>query len=123
EAVSVEPGAVVAELVLRPHCFEEGATADNRLRGRPVQLELALEVAGHVAGAPAQLDDADAVACRLEQVLDGAGAEALVDHVRDAVRAGREAEVKFAQGSPPIACGPPPGRRGRRSCRARRSRP
>ena len=87
-------------------------------------IELPLQVAGHVRRSPAELDDVDVVAGRLEQVLDRARAEALVDHVREAGAAPRQLEeVRASQRAPPAVASPPPARRGRRSCRARRCRP
>ena len=47
-----------------------------------------------VRRAPAELDDVDVVAGRLEQVLERARAEPLVDDVREAAVAGWQAEIE-----------------------------
>ena len=77
-----EPALVLVELALRVDGLEEGAADHDRLVLQHV--ELALQVRRHVGRAPAELDDVDVVAARLEHVLPRARAEALVDHVREA---------------------------------------
>src|SRR4029079_19797659 len=80
-------------------------------------LKLAREVRRDRGGAPAELDDRDVVAARLEDVLPRARAEALVEHVRESV-----VRLKVEHRAPPASSSPGPGRRGTESCRARRCR-
>src|SRR5215212_7773493 len=85
--VLLEPATVLVELPPRDHGFEERAAADHRSVERAVEGDLLLEVPGHVRRAPPELDDVDVVPGGVEEPLDFAQVEALVDHVREALRA------------------------------------
>ena len=80
KAKLAEPALVVVEPVLDVDDLEEGAAEDDGLLLQHVQLPP--QVRRDVRRAPAELDDVDQVAGHLEHVLPPAGAEALVDHVR-----------------------------------------
>ena len=77
----VEPAASVDRL-------EERATAHDRRVERPVERDLLLEVVRDVGGAPAELDDVDEGARGVEEALDVADVQPLVDHVREALDPG-----------------------------------
>ncbi len=111
-----QPRLVLVELALRVDDLEERPADHHRLLAQ--HLELALEVRRDVRGAPAELDDVDVDARGLEHVLPPARAEALVDHVGQAAGAWLKVEQRAPSASPARA----PARRGRASCRARRSR-
>src|SRR5262249_52477451 len=99
-----------------------GPADDDRLAVQ--HLQLAPQVAGDPSGTPAELDDVDVVAARLEDVLPGARAQAFVEHMGETPVAADAAvePVKVVQGFPPVVASPPPARRGRASCRVSRSR-
>src|SRR5947208_9145009 len=119
DAELAEPALVVVELILDIDDLEEGAADDDRLLAQDV--ELALETFGDEGGAPAQLDDVDVGAARLEHVLPGPGAKPLVEHVGEAAVA-VETEVKAGHRAPSASPGRRTAHRGRASCRARRCR-
>ena len=94
----LQPAFVVVHLVLRDHRLEE-RSADHD--GLPAQhVELCAQVRRDVGGAPAELDDVDVVARRLEHVLPRMRAEALVDHVSQAGGTRRQAQIKAAHRAP-----------------------
>ena len=103
EAELGEPPLVLVELARRVDDLEERAADHDRLLAQHV--ELALEVARDVRGAPAELDDRDVVARHLEDVLPAARAEALVDHVGQA-DVPRQVEIKGGQRAPSASPGP-----------------
>jgi hypothetical protein len=111
-----QPALVPVDLVGGVDGLEEGAADDNPLLAE--DFELPAEIRGDVRGPPAELDDVDVIAARLEDVFPRARAEALVDHVSQAA----VAWLKDEQRSPSTASARPPGRRGRESCRGRRFR-
>src|SRR5215218_961573 len=130
EALLGKPAPVLVQLVAREDGLEECAAADHGRVERAVERNLLLEVARHVGRPPTELHDVDVIAGGVEEPLDLAEVEPLVDDVGQAAapglrRAGGEVEktVKAGQRCPPAAWWPPPGRRGRASCRASRSRP
>src|SRR5581483_6833377 len=119
-----EPALVLLELVARVHDLEEGSPDHHALLAQ--DLELALEPVGHPGCPPAELDDVDVRAVCLEHVRPGAGAEPLVEDVREpavALDPEVEAVVRAGHRAPSASRAPPPARRGTGSCRARRSRP
>src|SRR5262249_52488270 len=134
EPVLDQPSLELVEPSARVDDLEERPPADDRRVEGPVERDLLLEIVRDVCGAPAELDDVDERAGSVEEALDVADVEPLVDHVREALdpglaRPGGQVEeavveaVRAWQRSPPIACAPWPGRRGTGSGRARRCRP
>ena len=79
----LEPALEVVDLVLRVDRLEERAAAHDRRRERAVERDLLLEVVRDVARAPAELDDVDVLAGGVEEALDLAQVQALVDDVRE----------------------------------------
>ena len=130
EAVLDEPALELVEPVAGEDRLEERAAADDGRLERAVERDLLLEVVRDVARAPAELDDVDELAGGVEEALDVAEVETLVDDVREADLAGlpgprrdaEEAVVKAGHRAPPTSPLRGPGRRGRASCRERRSR-
>ena len=131
EAVVLEPALEVVHLVLAVDGLEERPAADDRGRERAVERDLLLEVVGDVARAPAELDDVDVLARGVEEPLDLAQVQPLVDDVRQSALAwlalarGHVEErvaVIVVHRSPPASCGRAPARRGRGSPRGRRCR-
>src|SRR4051812_43202432 len=110
-----QPRLVLVELARDVDDLEERPADHDGLFAQHV--ELAPQVARDCGCSPAELDDRDVVAARLEYVLPAAGAETLVDDVRQSV-----VWLKVEQRSPSVCPAPPPERRGRASCRARRCR-
>src|SRR5512132_862305 len=72
-----EPELVLVHLAARPDGLEERPADDDALAGQ--HLELALQVRRDVRRPPAELDDVDVVAARLEDVLPGPRPEPLVE--------------------------------------------
>src|SRR5262249_39788301 len=119
----VEPTAGVDRL-------EQRAAADDRCLQRTVERDLLLEVVRDVRGAPAELDDVHVGSGGIEEALDLAQVEPLVDHVRQALETTLpgswwevEESVKAVHRSPPVVSAQLPVRRGRARCRASRCRP
>src|SRR3990170_3261654 len=86
EAVLHEPAPILVELSPDNDGLEEGAPADDGGVERAVEGDLLLEVPGDVRRSPAEFDDVHVVAGRVEQALDVAQVEALVDDVREPLR-------------------------------------
>src|SRR5919197_22871 len=129
EALLDEPTLELVELAAREDRLEERSAADDRRLERPVERDLLLEVVRDVRRAPAELDDVDKLAGGVEEALDLAEVEPLVDDVREALGArlagawGQvEESVRAWHRSPPASCALRPERRGRGSCRGRRCR-
>src|SRR5262249_45441006 len=87
EAVLDEPALELVDAVACVDHLEERAAAHDRRLEVAVERDLLLEVVGDVARAPAELDDVDELACGVEESLDVAHVQALVDHVREPLRA------------------------------------
>ena len=87
EALLVEPAPELVELAARVDDLEERAAADDRRLERPVEGDLLLEVVRDVRGTPAELDDVDVLAGGVEEALDLAQVETLVDDVGQALAA------------------------------------
>src|SRR6476619_584511 len=98
EAELLQPALVALDLVLHEHDLEEGPADHDGLS--PQDVELRAQVGRDVGGAPAELDDVDVVARRLEHVLPRTRAEALVDHVGQPAGTRRQAKVKAAHRAP-----------------------
>src|SRR5580765_6733102 len=83
EAVLGQPGLELVDLVARVDRLEERAAADDGCLEMAIERNLLLEIVRDVAGAPTELDDVDEGACGVEEPLDLAQVEALVDDVRE----------------------------------------
>src|SRR5207247_10630719 len=94
EALLAEPRLVLVARPAGDDGLEERAAADDGRLERAVERDLLLEVARDVRGAPAELDDVDVVAGRVEEALDVAQIEALVDDVGET----RVARLRCARG-------------------------
>ena len=87
EAEVLEPALELVHLALAVDGLEERPAADDGRRERAVERDLLLEVVRDVARAPAELDDVDVLAGRVEEPLDLAEVQALVHDVREAALA------------------------------------
>src|SRR4029077_18791766 len=83
EAVLGQPPLELLHLVARVDGLEERAAADDGRLEMAVERDLLLEVVGDVRGAPAKLDDVDEGSGGVEQALDLAQVQTLVDDVRE----------------------------------------
>src|SRR5436305_5918544 len=129
EALLDQPAFELLQLAAGVDRLEERPAADDRGLEAPVEGDLLLQVVRDVGRAPAELDDVYVLAGGVEEALDLAQVEALVDHVREALGArlagaGGQVEesIRAWHRAPPASCGLLPERRGRASCRGRRSR-
>src|SRR6059058_1461238 len=130
EALLDQPAPELLQLAARVDRLEERPAADDRGLEAPIEGDLLLQVVRDVVRAPAELDDVYVLAGGVEEALDLAQVEALVDDVREALGArlagaGGQVEesIRAWHRAPPASCGLLPERRGRASCRARRFRP
>src|SRR4051812_24625687 len=83
ESVLGQPALELLELVACVDRLEERPAAHDRRLEVAIERDLLLEVVRDVAGAPAELDDVDVGARGIEEPLDLAQVEALVDDVRE----------------------------------------
>src|SRR5262249_13103368 len=83
EAVLRQPSLELLDLVACVDGLEERATADDGRLKVTVERDLLLEVVRDVAGAPAELDDVDEGARGVEEPLDLAEVQTLVDDMRE----------------------------------------
>src|SRR5262249_35699587 len=113
EAEVLEPALEFVHLRLPVDGLEERPAADDRRREGAVERDLLLEVVRDVARPPAELDDVHVLARGVEEALDLAEVQALVDDVRESALArlslaGRHVEkgvcsVRVVHRSPPTS--------------------
>jgi len=83
EAVFGQPGLELVEPVPRVDRLEERPAADDGRLEVAVERDLLLEIVRDVAGSPAELDDVDEGARRVEETFDLAQVQTLVHDVRE----------------------------------------
>jgi hypothetical protein len=81
QAEVAQPRLVLVELPLHVDDFEERPADHDRLAAEDVELRA--QVLRHGGRAPAELDDRDVLAARLEDVLPRAWSETLVEDMRE----------------------------------------
>src|SRR2546430_4636813 len=87
EALLDQPAPELLQLAARVDRLEERPAADDRGLEAPIEGDLLLQVVRDVGRAPAELDDVYVLAGGVEEALDLAQVEALVDDVREALGA------------------------------------